>query len=510
MGPFWSFIPSYPEVFLAIICFFGLAIFRLIRQSQKSSLPLNWPVVRMLPFLVVNRHCIHDKVADLLREAGCTFMFFGPWLLDMNILITCDPATVNHCLNTHFEKYPKGREFAEMFDILGDGLLVADSDSWEYQRRVATTIFGARTFRSFAMSIIARKVGTVLLPYLDHMAKHSSDVELEGVFMRLSLDVSYSMVFAADLDCLSVSSPMPVFGRATKEAEEAMLFRHLVPSRLWKLLRWLNVGSEKKLANAKVVVNQFIYEEIAKRMAQESNGSQADILSMYMKVTLDASMSQEQKTQFLRDTAVGFILAGKDLIAVTLTWFFYMMCKHPNVEAKILEELKGLKSSTWPGDFSVFECDKLRSAIYLQAALLETLRLFPATPFEEKEAHADDVLPNGTKVTKGTRVIFSLYAMGRIKGIWGKDCMEFRPERWISKSGRLRHEPSYKFLSFNSGPRSCIGKDLGLSNMKMTAASIIHNFKVELVDDHAVMPQSSVILHTQNGMMVRLKRRVAS
>jgi len=136
-------------------------------------------------------------------------------------------------------------------------------------------------------------------------------------------------------------------------------------------------------------------------------------------------------------------------------------------------------------------------------------RLFPATPFEEKEAHVDDVLPNGTKVTKGTRVIFSLYAMGRIKGIWGNDCMEFRPERWISKSGRLRHEPSYKFLSFNSGPRSCIGKDLGLSNMKMTAASIIHNFMVDLVDDHAVMPQSSVILHTQNGMMVRLKRRAA-
>jgi cytochrome P450 len=374
MGPLWSFIQSYPEVFLAIICFLGLSIFRLIRQSQKSSLPLNWPVVGMLPFLVVNRHCILDKVVALLREAGCTFMVFGPWLLDMNFLMTCDPATVNHCLNTHFEKYPKGREFAEMFDILGDGLLVADSESWEYQRRVATSIFGACAFRSFTVSNITRKVGNVLLPYLDHMANHDSEVELEGVFMRLSLDVSYSMVFAADLDCLSVSSPMPVFGRATKEAEEALLFRHIVPSRLWKLLRWLNVGTEKKLADAKMVINQFIYEEIAKRKAQGSNGSQAGLLSMYMKMTLDHSMSEHQKTQFLRDTAVGLILAGKDLIAVTLTWFFFMMCKHPNVEAKILEELKGLKSSMWPGDFSVFECDALRSAIYLQAALLETLR----------------------------------------------------------------------------------------------------------------------------------------
>ena len=112
-------------------------------------------------------------------------------------------------------------------------------------------------------------------------------------------------------------------------------------------------------------------------------------------------------------------------------------------------------------------------------------------------------------MTKGTRIIFSLYAMGRIEGIWGKDCMEFRPERWVSKSGRLRHEPSYKFMSFNSGPRSCIGKDVSLSNMKITAASIIHNFKVELVKGHEVMPQSSVILHTQNGIMVSLKRRVA-
>uniref|UniRef100_A0A0E0JEY7 Cytochrome P450 n=1 Tax=Oryza punctata TaxID=4537 RepID=A0A0E0JEY7_ORYPU len=510
MGSFWSFILLYPEVFLAAICFFWFSLFRLIRQRQKRNLPVNWPVLGMLPFLVQNLHYIHDKVTDVLREAGCTFMVSGPWFLNMNFLITCDPASVNHCFNANFKNYPKGSEFAEMFDILGDGLLVADSESWEYQRRMAMYIFAARTFRSFAMSTIARKTGNVLLPYLDHMAKFGSEVELEGVFMRFSLDVTYSTVFAADLDCLSVSSPIPVFGQATKEAEEAVLFRHIVPPSVWKLLRLLNVGSEKKLANAKVVIDQFIYEEIAKRKDQASNGVQGDILSMYMKWSICESPSRQQDERFLRDTAVGFIFAGKDLIAVTLTWFFYMMCKHPHVEARILQELKGLQSSTWPGDLRVFEWDTLRSAIYLQAALLETLRLFPATPFEEKEALVDDVLPNGTKVSRNTRIIFSLYAMGRIEGIWGKDCMEFKPERWLSKSGRLRHEPSYKFLSFNTGPRSCLGKDLSLSNMKIIVASIIHNFKVELVEGHEVTPQSSVILHTQNGMMVRLKRREAA
>jgi cytochrome P450 len=134
--------------------------------------------------------------------------------------------------------------------------------------------------------------------------------------------------------------------------------------------------------------------------------------------------------------------------------------------------------------------------------------LFPAAPFEEVEALNDDVLPNGTTLSKGTRILFSIYAMGRLEGTWGKDCAEFRPERWLSKSGRLRHEPGYRFPAFNAGPRSCLGKDLAFSSMKMAAASIMYNFKVGLVvEGHAVMPESSIVLHTRNGVLVRLKRR---
>ena len=110
-------------------------------------------------------------------------------------------------------------------------------------------------------------------------------------------------------------------------------------------------------------------------------------------------------------------------------------------------------------------------------------------------------------MAKGTRILFCIYAMGRIEGIWGKDCGEYRPERWLSGSGRVRHEPSYKFAAFNSGPRSCLGRDLGLTNLKIAAAAIIYNFRVELVDGHVVEPTDSVVLHTKNGLMVRVQRR---
>ncbi|KAI8536039.1 hypothetical protein RHMOL_Rhmol10G0224700 [Rhododendron molle] len=54
----------------------------------------------------------------------------------------------------------------------------------------------------------------------------------------------------------------------------------------------------------------------------------------------------------------------------------------------------------------------------------------------------------------------------RMNFIWGDDCSEFKPERWISEGGTIKHEPSYKFLAFNAGPRTCLGKEVAFTQMK--------------------------------------------
>ncbi|CBI21518.3 unnamed protein product, partial [Vitis vinifera] len=48
----------------------------------------------------------------------------------------------------------------------------------------------------------------------------------------------------------------------------------------------------------------------------------------------------------------------------------------------------------------------------------------------------------------------------------------------------IKHEPSYKFFAFNAGPRTCLGKEVAFTQMKAVAATIIHNYHVQVVEEN--------------------------
>lgn len=87
--------------------------------------------------------------------------------------------------------------------------------------------------------------------------------------------------------------------------------------------------------------------------------------------------------KYLRDIILNFMIAGKDTTANTLSWFFYMLCKNPLVEEKIVQEIKDVTCSSDESEVMIDEfVENLRDEIvdkmhYLHAALTETLRLYP-------------------------------------------------------------------------------------------------------------------------------------
>ena len=152
--------------------------------------------------------------------------------------------------------------------------------------------------------------------------------------------------------------------------------------------------------------------------------------------------------------------------------------------------------------------DEVDRLVYLKAALSETLRLYPSVPEDSKHVVKDDVLPNGTFVPAGSAVTYSIYSVGRMKFIWGEDCLEFKPERWLSPEGdKIQVQDSYKFVSFNAGPRLCLGKDLAYLQMKSIAAAVLLRHRLAVAPGHRVEQKMSLTLFMKYGLKVNVYPR---
>lgn len=107
-----------------------------------------------------------------------------------------------------------------------------------------------------------------------------------------------------------------------------------------------------------------------------------DILSRFL---IEREKNPENITdKYLRDIILNFVIAGRDTTAGTLSWFLYMLCKHPDVQEKIAKEVKEATNTTERILIKEFAATLTEEALnrmqYLHAALTETLRLYPAVP----------------------------------------------------------------------------------------------------------------------------------
>ncbi|ESQ53201.1 hypothetical protein EUTSA_v10026837mg [Eutrema salsugineum] len=217
-----------------------------------------------------------------------------------------------------------------------------------------------------------------------------------------------------------------------------------------------------------------------------------DVLTYYM--TLDTTKYKHLKPRndkFISDIILGFLIAGRDTTSSAPTWFFWLLSKNPEAMTKIRQEINKKMTKFNPADL-----DKL---VYLHGAVCETLRLYPPVPFNHKSPAKPDVLPK-------FQIVISTYALGRMRSVRGDDAEDFKPERWISASGRLRHEPSYKFLAFNAGPRTCLGQKLTFLQMKTMAVEVIRNYDFKVVEGHKTETVPSVLLRMQHGLKVSVTR----
>lgn len=509
---------STAMMILAMVAVYFLWFRSISRSLKEPAGPRIWPVLGSLPGLIENNNRMHEWIAENLRACGGTYqtcICAIPFLARKQglVTVTCDPKNLEHILKVRFDNYPKGPTWQAVFhDLLGQGIFNSDGDTWLFQRKTAALEFTTRTLRQAMARWVSRAIKNRLCPILETAQLEGKHVDLQDLLLRLTFDNICGLAFGKDPQTLSPGLPDNSFALAFDRATEATLYRFILPEFVWKLKKWLRLGMEVSLSQSIKGVDDYMTNVINTRklelLNQQNGGSQHDdLLSRFMK------KKESYTDKFLQEVALNFILAGRDTSSVALSWFFWLVSLDPRVEEKILIELcsvliltRGNDTSKWLEDPLIFE--EVDQLTYLKAALSETLRLYPSVPEDSKHVVADDILPDGTFVPAGSNITYSIYSAGRMKFIWGDDCLEFKPERWLSKDGR-KFEPKdqFQFVAFNAGPRICLGKDLAYLQMKSIAAAVLLRHRLMVAPGHKVEQKMSLTLFMKYGLKVNVYPR---
>uniref|UniRef100_A0A1W7HBX2 Cytochrome P450 n=1 Tax=Scoparia dulcis TaxID=107240 RepID=A0A1W7HBX2_SCODU len=496
--------PISLSVSLAIvaICIVKILLGLLAKKEKKKYHPAGGTIFHLL----LNFNNLHDYLTDLTRK-NTTFRII--YLGNVEIF-TSDPANVEYFLKTNFANYGKGSFHHDILEgLLGDGIFTVDGEKWRHQRKMSSYEFSTRNLKNFSSGVFKTNAAK-LAHIVDTAATSNQIIEIQDLFMKSALDSVFKVVLGVDLDSMRGTSEGSQFSNAFDEASEMTCFRYVDIS--WPIKKFFNVGSEATLRKCMKVVDGFVLKVIQNKIEQlnqpNEEMSRSDILSRFLEMN-------ETDPRYLKDIILSFIIAGKDTTASTLSWFFYMMCKHPHIQEKIVEEVR--EAAKIIDDLSIEEIansiteEALDKMQFLHAALSETLRLYPVVPEDGKMCFSDDTLPDGYSVKKGNLISYMPFAMGRMKSLWGEDAEVFRPERWLDQNGVFRQESPFKFTAFQAGPRICLGKEFAYRQMKVFASVLLSAFSFQLADENKpVKYRTTLTLQINGGLHVRANRRSAS
>ncbi|KAF9616646.1 hypothetical protein IFM89_030880 [Coptis chinensis] len=498
-----TIITTLPTAIASLLVLITVTVVVRKLLDKKRYHPIGGTVINQL----LNFKRLHHYMTDLARKHR-TYRLLSPFRSEV---YTSDPENVEYILKSNFPNYGKGwYNYIILRDLLGDGIFTVDGEKWKHQRKVSSYEFSTKVLRDFSSAVFRRNAEKVA-GIISEAISAKKFVDIQDLFMKSTLDSIFKVGFGIELDSIYGSHEGTIFANAFNDTSALTLWRYV--DILWTVKKYFNVGFEATMKNNLKIIDDFIYKLIRTKIEKVSNsdddssGKKEDIMSRFLELN-------ETDPKYLRDIVLNFLNAGRDTTATTLSWFIYSLCKNPDIQEKIAQEVKDAAEVTDTTSFSEFSAkvtddQVLEKMQYLHAALSETLRLYPAVPVDAKICFSDDTLPDGFSVKKGDMVAYQPYAMGRMKFIWGEDAEEFRPERWIDEDGMFHSESPFKFTAFQAGPRICLGKEFAYRQMKIYAALLLRCFMFKLEDEKKPVNYRTMLnLHIDGPLNVRAFTRL--
>ncbi|KIK53184.1 hypothetical protein GYMLUDRAFT_250607 [Collybiopsis luxurians FD-317 M1] len=415
-------------------------------------------------------------------------------------IMTLEPEHVKAILATQFDSFEKGIiGYQQLKSLLGSGVFNSDGDMWKFHRGMTRPFFSKNRISDF--NIFERHAEETISAIKARLAQ-GYPIEFQDAVGRFTLDSATEFLFGKDVGSLGAGLPYPenasiqndelfnshpsnIFVRAFMQGQKLASVRGRMGD-MWPLAEFW----EDKVKAHRAKIDEFtrpILEERKRELLARGDEMAKDDGETF----LDHLIRSTDDKQVIKDELVNILVAGRDTTASLLTFAIYVLTQHPELTKKLRKEILEFVGPSGRPTYK-----NIADMKYLRAFLNETLRLYPAVPFNSRYSNVPVILPgkNGQQplyIPAGSKCIYSIFLMHRREDLWGPDALEFDPDRFIDERARKYLTPNpFIFVPFNAGPRICIGQQFAYNEASYFLIKFLQSF-TDFKIDLDVQPDSA-------------------
>ncbi len=399
----------------------------------------------------------------------------------MPLVLLSHPDDIRDVLVTHQRDFIKGRGLQRTRLLLGDGLLTNEGEAHLRQRRLAQPAFHRQRVSAYADTMVARAAA-----HRDSW-RDGETRDTAHDMMELTLEIVSETLFGARV------AETEEIGEALTEALELFMYATLPFTEYLDRFEWLPVNRRFRAVRARLdsVIYRFVHE---RRASGEDRG---DLLSMLL-LAQDAEgdgggMTDEQ----LRDECMTIFLAGHETTANALTWTWYLLSLHPEIERRMHDEVDRALGGRTPA------AADLPALPFTRQIVAESMRLYPPAWVLGRHPQRDYPV-RGYVIPKGALVFISQWVTQR-DSRWFPSPERFDPDRWGPDAATDR--PKFAYFPFGGGTRQCIGEGFAWTEAILVLATIAQRWRLRVVPDHPVVPHPQITLRQRNGVRMTVHAR---
>jgi cytochrome P450 len=415
-------------------------------------------------------------LSNMLTYGDVAHLRFGP----RRVYQLNNPDDIQYVLVKAADKFYKSPMLKRATrKAIGEGLLTSEGDFHKRQRKMVQPAFHHNRIANYA---------DVMVDYTAQMLdrwESGQQQDMHHEMMRLTMQIVAKTLFDTD-----VASDMDAIGQAISIGIEAASERITKPL---SLPEWIPTQRNIERRKAAEVVAKTVLNMIDAR--RESGEDRGDLLSMLLMGQDENGEGMTDKQVY--DEVVTLFIAGHETTANALAWTLYLLAQHPEVEAKLVDELQTVLGGRTP---TMADLGQLR---YTDKIFKESMRLYPPAWVITRQA-IENVTIGGYEIPAGSVVLMSPYVIHRHPDYWDEP-KKFMPERFAP--GWEDRTPKYAYFPFGGGPRICVGNQFAMMEANLVLATIMQRCSVSLAPGQQVEIEPLVTLRPKHGIPMTVKMR---